>query len=63
MKTILDYLKGKKTYLLSTALGLWAVAAEQGWVSAKTAQEVGLILGALGLSALRAGVTKGPPSP
>ena len=63
MASIVKYLEGKKTYLVSTALAIWAVVAEQGWVSAKTAQEVGLILGALGLSALRAGVTKGPPSP
>lgn len=58
MGKLLELLQGKKTYLVSLAMVLYAVL---GFALGQLDQEmtVQLVLSALGLSALRAGISKG----
>ena len=52
----MDFLKGKKTYLIAAAVGLVTVAHQLGWIDADTYKVVLGFLGAGGLATLRAGV-------
>ena len=52
---------GYKTYLVALLLALATFAKAMGWIDNKTYEIIIGILGALGLSALRAGVTKSGP--
>lgn len=58
MKKVLSYLAGKKTYLVAIVIAVLNIAVAAGWVTPDHLQQINLVLGALGLSALRAGVTK-----
>lgn len=51
-------LSGKKTYLVAGAMALVGFAKTVGWLDEDTYQAVFGLLGALGLTTLRAGVTK-----
>lgn len=58
MTAILEFLNGKKTYIMSAATfvvgGLWAL----GLIDADTAAKAGLMTGSAALAALRAGQAK-----
>jgi uncharacterized membrane protein YoaK (UPF0700 family) len=52
---------GYKTYLVALLLALATFAKAMGWIDNKMYEIIIGILGALGLGALRAGVTKSGP--
>tara|TARA_Y100000310_G_scaffold242266_1_gene246411 strand:- start:3125 stop:3292 length:168 start_codon:yes stop_codon:yes gene_type:complete len=52
----MDFLKGKKTYMIALAVGLVTAAQVLGWIDADTYKVVLGFLGAGGLATLRAGV-------
>lgn len=56
MQAILEFLNGKKTYVMGIIYALDAFGSQLGWWSADTARTV--IEQVLALFALRAGVTK-----
>lgn len=58
----MERLQGKKTYILAAALGLATFARVMGWLDDSLYQTILGLLGAGGLAALRAGVTKSGPS-
>lgn len=55
MKKTLEFLQNKKTYITAAVIGITAAAEALGY---EVPDSVYKILGALGLVALRAGVTK-----
>lgn len=60
----MNFLIGKKTYLIAGALALVTFARVMGWLDDAAYQMICGLLGAGGLAALRAGVTKsGPAAP
>jgi hypothetical protein len=52
-------LDGKKTYIVAVIVAVLNLLAAFGIISPDQITSINIILGALGLSALRAGVTKG----
>ncbi len=58
MKT---WLEGKKTYIVAVAIGAVTIAQQLGWITTETAVALYGVLGAGGLAALRAGITKVKP--
>lgn len=55
-------LEGKKTYITAAALALTSFSLAVGWIN-RDQYEIALgLLGSLGLTALRAGVTKSGPT-
>ena len=54
----MNFLKGKKTYLVALALVVFAITGVATG-NLTTEQAVALVLNGLGLGALRAGVSKG----
>ena len=52
---------GYKTYIVAVLMGALSTAHMLGWIDDATYQAVLGLLGALGLGALRAGVTKSGP--
>ena len=52
---------GYKTYIVAVLMGALSTAHMLGWIDYATYQAVLGLLGALGLGALRAGVTKSGP--
>ena len=52
------FLEGKKTYIVSFVLAALNLAVAFGWVSPAHLAQINTVLVALGLSALRAGVSK-----
>ncbi|MCL4500445.1 MAG: hypothetical protein M1438_01150 [Deltaproteobacteria bacterium] len=55
-------MSGKKTYIAAGLIGLVTVARVLGWIDDALYQTLLALLGAGGLAALRAGVTKSGPS-
>lgn len=51
-------LSGKKTYLVAAILGLLNAAVYLNWITVDQLNQINAILVALGLGALRAGVSK-----
>lgn len=58
MKNILLALQGKKTYLVAVVIAVLNLAVAFGWISPENLEQINLILVALGLGAIRAGVSK-----
>lgn len=63
MQSILDWLSGKKTYVVAILLAVFDVGVTFGWWTFDNAvvQAVNALLAAFGLGFLRAGVTKSGP--
>lgn len=59
MTLIIDFLKGKKTYIVSFAIALVAFSFSMGWIDADTAMTLYGLLGAGGFAALRDGIKTG----
>jgi len=57
MTNLIEWLRGKKAYIIAFAAIVYAVVIV-GWQNGDWEQATNLILSALGLSALRAGITK-----
>lgn len=55
---VLDFLAGKKTYLVAFLLAALNFGVAVGWISPENLEQINVILVALGLGALRAGVNK-----
>lgn len=55
-KSILSWLKGKKSYLIAAILAILNFAVAMGWISPENLTAINTVLGALGLAALRAAV-------
>lgn len=58
MKKILNGLQGKKTYIVIIVAVIFNTLVQFGYVEPSYVEYVNIILGALGLGALRAGVSK-----
>ena len=56
--TIKNALDGKKTYIVAIVVALLNLAVAFNWISPAHLSQINLILAALGLGALRAGVSK-----
>ncbi|MEQ8504573.1 MAG: hypothetical protein RIB80_04555 [Rhodospirillales bacterium] len=55
----MEFLKGKKTYLVAVAAGIVTVVQALGYIDAEMAATIYGLLGAGGLATLRAGVSNG----
>lgn len=58
MKKIINELQGRKTYIVVIVAIIFNTLVQYGYVDGSSAQYINVILGALGLGALRAGVSK-----
>ena len=57
----MQWLSGRKTYLVAALMGVLAMARTLGWLDEQSYQTVLGLLAGLGLGTLRAGVTKSGP--
>lgn len=55
---ILSALNGRKTYIIAVVIAVLNLAVAFGWISPENLAQINMVLGALGLSALRSGVAK-----
>jgi len=58
MNKVLSYLQGKKTYIIIIVAIVFNTLVQLGYVDASYVEYVNIVLAALGLGALRAGVSK-----
>jgi len=58
IRTFLDLLSGKKTYILAIVTAVLNLAVACNWISVDYINQINFILIALGGAALRAGVAK-----
>ena len=58
MQKLLNFLDGKKTYIVAFLAAVLNFAVAVGWLSVEDLQQINVVLGALGLASLRAGVNK-----
>lgn len=58
MNKVLAYLQGKKTYIIIIVAIVFNTLVQLGYVDASYVEYVNIVLAALGLGALRAGVSK-----
>lgn len=58
MNKSLAFLEGKKTYIVAVVLAVLNLAVAFGWITPDHLNQINVVLAALGLSALRAGVEK-----
>lgn len=58
MRTIVNALYGRKTYIIAFLMAALNLAVAFGWISSDNLTQMNVVLGALGLGALRAGVNK-----
>jgi len=63
MKKLLSLLDGRKTYLIAFIIAALNVAVAYGWITPDHLATINIVLAALGVSALRASVTKSGPAP
>lgn len=55
---LIQFLSGKKTYIIAIVLAVLNLAVAMNWISVDQLNQINTILVALGLGALRAGVSK-----
>jgi len=55
---VVDALKGYKTHIIAVVLVVLNLAVGFNWISPAHLMQINVVLGALGLSALRAGISK-----
>jgi len=58
MKQLINFLQGKKTYIVIVVAIVFNTLVQLGYVDASYVEYVNIVLAALGLGALRAGVSK-----
>ena len=58
VRKVTDFLSGKKTYIVAIVMVVLNIAVGYGWISPAHLTEINVVLGALGLGALRSGVSK-----
>ena len=54
----MDWLKGKRTYLVAVGLAISVFALNVGWIDLDLYEQITVLLTGAGLAALRAGVAK-----
>lgn len=59
MGKLLEFLKGKKTYIIAAVMAIATFANLMGWIDVSILAKVEAFLLPLGLAALRAGVKNG----
>jgi len=55
---VMDFLSGKKTYIVVAVAILFNTLVQLGYLQVEHVEYVNLVLGALGLATLRAGISK-----
>lgn len=55
---LFDFLAGKKTYIVAAVLAIVNFGVAMGWISPENLEQINVILVALGLGAIRAGINK-----
>jgi hypothetical protein len=55
---LIDFLSGKKTYIIAVIIAVLNFAVAMGWLSVEMIDQINLILVSLGLGSLRAGISK-----
>lgn len=55
---LLTFLDGKKTYIVAIVIAVLNLAVAFGWISPENLEQINVILVALGLGAIRAGINK-----
>jgi hypothetical protein len=58
MQKLINALYGKKTYIIAVVIAVLNLAVAFGWISPENLAQINMVLGALGLGALRASVSK-----
>ena len=58
MLNIINWLSGKKTYIIAVVGAVLNLAVAFGWITPENLTEINAVLVALGLGTLRAGVAK-----
>lgn len=58
MSKVLDFLAGKKTYIVAFVMAAVNFGVAVGWISPEHLEQINYVLVALGLGAIRAGVAK-----
>lgn len=58
MQNVLNALSGRKTYIVAVVMALLNLAVAFGWISPAHLAQINTILAALGLSAVRAAISK-----
>lgn len=58
MQKLVSSLSGYKTYLVALAIAVLNLAVAFGWISPDHLTQINVVLGALGLGAVRAGISK-----
>jgi len=53
MKRLIDFLKGKKTYVVAVIIAVVNLAVAFGYISPDHLTQINIVLGALGLGAVR----------
>lgn len=55
---LLKFLEGKKTYIVAVVIAVLNLAVALGWISPENLEQINVILVALGLGAIRAGISR-----
>ena len=55
---MIEYLSGKKTYILAVVAAVINLAVVSGWINVSYLPQINIVLGALGVGAIRAGIAK-----
>lgn len=55
---LLKALNGRKTYIIAVVIAVLNLCVAFGWISPEHLAQINMVLGALGLGALRSGVAK-----
>lgn len=58
MKKVQSFLQGKKTYIIVVVAIIFNTLVQLGYLEASNIEYINIVLAALGIGALRAGVTK-----
>lgn len=55
---ILKALNGRRTYIVAVVIAVLNLCVAFGWISPENLAQINMVLGALGLGALRAGIAR-----
>lgn len=55
---LVEFLSGKKTYIIAFVLAVVNFGVAIGWISPEHLEQINVILVALGIGAIRAGISK-----